>query len=26
MPQATIVQTRLRYLEAFKILTGKDFV
>ena len=26
MPQATIAQTRLRYLEAFKILTGKDFV
>ena len=26
MPQSTIAQTRLRYLEAFKILTGKDFV
>ena len=26
MPQATITQTRFRYLEAFKILTGKDFV
>ena len=26
MPQATIAQTRLRYLEAFKILTGKDFM
>ena len=25
MPQSTIAQTRLRYLEAFKILTGKDF-
>ena len=26
MPQSTIAQTRLRYLEAFKILTGKNFV